>query len=346
MSRAEAHDRHVHPVTISDIGEQALIARVRARTPSSPDWILTGIGDDAAVLRPARGMVDVVTTDALVEDVHFRRAWSTPEDIGHRALAVNLSDLAAMGASPRALFLSLALPARMPLVEFDEMIDGFLALAARERAPLVGGNLTRSPGPLVIDVTAIGVARPRRILRRSGARPGDRLFVTGRLGAAAAGLALRNAGVDVAACDDDQRACVLRYHRPEARLRTGVIVANNRAAAACMDVSDGLADAARQIAEASGCGVELNSDAVPIHPGARAWATANGTDALSFAWSGGEDYELLFAVPRRRTRLFLAAIRQAGETEVSEIGVCTKTRDVLAIRDGVRSPLPEGFQHF
>jgi thiamine-monophosphate kinase len=333
-------------VTISDLGEQALIARVRARTPSSPDWVLTGIGDDAAVLRPARGMVDVVTTDSLVEDVHFRRAWSTSQDIGHRALAVNLSDLASMGAPPRAVLLSLALPAPLPLDEFDGVIDGFLALATKEGAPLVGGNLARSPGPLVIDVTAIGAARPRRILRRSGAHAGDHLFVTGRLGAAAAGLALRRAGADIPTLDADQRACVLRYDRPDARLRTGVIVANNRAASACMDVSDGLADAARQIAEASGCGVELNAGAIPIHPGARSCAAASGRDALSLAWSGGEDYELLFAVPRQRTRLFLAAVRQAGETEVTEIGVCTRNREVCAIEGGARSPLPEGFQHF
>ena len=333
-------------MNISDLGEQALIARVRARTPAPPDWVLTGIGDDAAVLRPARGMVDVVTTDALVEDVHFRRAWSTPRDIGHRALAVNLSDLASMGAAPRALLLSLALPAQFPLDDFDGLIDGFLALAAQVGAPLVGGNLTRSPGALVIDVTAIGAARPRRILRRSGARPGDRLFVTGALGAAAAGLALRNAAVDVPTLDDDQRACVSRYDRPDARLRTGVIVANNRAASACMDVSDGLADAARQIAEASGCGMEFNADAVPVHPGARAWSASGGTDALSLAWSGGEDYELLFAVPRRRTRLFLAAIRQAGETHGTEIGICTKNRDVCAVSGGGRVPLPSGFGHF
>src|SRR5688572_16361232 len=288
------------------------------------------MGDDAAVLQPARGMVEVVTADSIVEDVHFRRAWSSSRDIGHRALAVNLSDLASMGASPRALLLSLALPAQLPLDEFDGVIDGFLALAAQVGAPLVGGNLARSPGPLVIDVTAVGAARPRRILRRSGAHPGDRVFVTGRLGAAAAGLALRRAGADIPAMDDDQRACVRRYDRPDARLRTGVIVANNRAASACMDVSDGLADAARQIAEASGCGMELNADAIPIHPGAK-------EDGLSLAWSAGEDYELFFAVPRKRTRLFLAAVRQAGETEVTEIGACTKDRGVFAVTNGVRA---------
>jgi thiamine-monophosphate kinase len=251
-----------------------------------------------------------------------------------------------MGAAPRALLLSLALPDELPLDDFDGVIDGFLALASREGAPLVGGNLARSPGPLVIDVTAIGTARPRRILRRSGAHAGDHLFVTGRLGAAAAGLALRRAGIDLTACDDDQRACIQRYDRPDARLRTGVIVANNRAASACMDVSDGLADAARQIAEASGCGVELNSDVIPIHPGARNWAAASGSDALSLAYSGGEDYELLFAVPKRRIRVFLAAIRQAGEVDATEIGVCTKGREVCAVGNGVRSPLPTGFEHF
>lgn len=333
-------------MNISDLGEQALIARVRARTPPTPDWVLTGMGDDAAVLQPARGMVDVVTTDALVEGVHFRRDWTTPVDIGHRALAVNLSDLAAMGATPRALLLSLALPAALPLEDLDGIIDGFLSLATEVRAPLVGGNMSRSPGPLVIDVTAIGVARPRRILRRAGARPGDRLFVTSQLAAAATGLALHKAGLATSALDDAQRACVARYDRPDARLRTGIVVANNRAASACMDLSDGLADAARQMAEASGCGVEINTDAIPVHPGARAWAAANGTDPLALAWSGGEDYELLFAVPRRRTRLFLAAIRQAGEATVTEVGVCTKERGAWAVNNGVRADLPAGFAHF
>ena len=331
---------------ISNFSEQALIARVRARIPSSPDWVLTGIGDDAAVLEPARGMVDVVTTDSLVEDVHFRRAWSTPQDIGHRALAVNLSDLAAMGAAPRGVLLSLALPPSLPIDDFDGVIDGFVSLAEREGAPLIGGNITRSPGPLVIDVTAIGAARPRRLLRRSGAQPGDRLFVTGELGAAAAGLLMRKAGLQPNEATDDQRACIQRYERPDARLRTGVIVANNRASSACMDLSDGLADAVTQLAQASECGAELNANAIPIHPGARVWAASSGSDLNGLALSGGEDYELLFAVPKRRTRLFLSAIRQAGEVNVAEIGVCTKDRTVCTLENGARHSLPAGFDHF
>jgi len=312
-------------LNISDLTERALIARLRARVPSPPDWVLTGIGDDAAVLAPARGMVDVVTTDALVEGVHFRREWSSANDIGHKALAVNLSDLAAMGATPRAILLSLTLPPDLSLEHFDALLDGVLALATVSKAPLVGGNIARSTGDLHVEITAIGAVRPRRVLRRSGARPGDRLFVTGRLGAAAVGLAALTAGLDITS--DALASCVAAHRRPSPRLRTGIVVANNRSASACMDLSDGLADAIQQVCEASGCGADVDTSTVPVHEAA----------TLDQALTGGEDYELLFAVPRRRTRLFHAAIKQAGEVPVTEIGACTK---------GAIPDLGQGFRHF
>ncbi len=311
-------------MNISDLTERALIARLRARVPASPDWVITGIGDDAAVLAPARGMVEVVTSDALVEGIHFRREWASPADIGHKALAVNLSDLAAMGATPRAALLSLTLPPLFPLDDFDGLLDGFLALAVLTKTPLVGGNLTRSTGGLHIDVTLTGAVRPRRVLRRSGARPGDRLFVTGRLGAAAAGLARLIASSEQPGSEEILTA----QRRPSPRLRTGIVVANNRSASACMDLSDGLADAVLQVCEASGCGADIDLATIPVHPGA----------TREQALTGGEDYELLFAVPRRRTRLFLAAITQAGEVPVAEIGVCTKGSEI--------TPMGEGFRHF
>ncbi len=333
-------------MTISTLTERALIARLHARVPPPPEWVSIGMGDDAAVLVPERGCHDVVTTDALVEDVHFRRAWSSPRDIGHKALAVNLSDLAAMGATPRAVLLSLALPPDLPLDDFDGLVDGFLTLATTSRMPLVGGNLTRSPGPLVLDVTAIGIARPRRVMTRAGARPGDRLYVTGALGAAAAGLAMLQA--DHAASPDDEAAaeCLRAYRRPAARLRTGAIVARNRVATTCMDLSDGLANGVRQIAEAGGCGAKIDAASIPVHAGALAWSAVRGGDPLTLALSGGEDYELLFTVPPRRCRRFLAAIRQAGEVPVAEIGVCTQGPDVVLVRDGQRTALPVGFSHF
>ena len=317
-------------MTINTCTERELIARLRSRLPAAPDWLSVPVGDDAAVLQPARGHSDVVTTDVLVEDVHFSRQWSSPADIGAKAIAVNLSDLAAMGATPRAVLLSLVLPSTLTLDDFDALVGAAIDATTAARATVVGGNLARSSGPLIVDVTAIGVVRPRRVLTRAGARPGDRLFVTGSLGAAAAGLRALQAGAVLADDDEALAACVSAQRRPQPRLRTGTIVAANRAASACMDLSDGLADAVAQICEASRCGATIAPDSLPVHPRA----------TLADAVSGGEDYELLFAVPRRRTRLFHAAVRQAGEAPVTEIGECTKAEGVVGLDAAL------GFAHF
>jgi thiamine-monophosphate kinase len=173
--------------TVSEIGEHALIARIRGRL-AMPSWVIVGPGDDAAVIEPERGTLDVLTTDAQVDGVHFDRRFVPPDAIGHRALAVNLSDLAAMGAQPRAALLSLVLPGDLETEVVDGILDGLIALAERHRVALVGGNITRSPGPLVLDVTAIGSVRPRRILTRAGAKPGDEVYVTGTIGGAVVGL--------------------------------------------------------------------------------------------------------------------------------------------------------------
>src|SRR6266545_4854176 len=174
--------------TVADRSERELVARIQQRLQPPPSWLLVGIGDDAAVAEPERQRVEVLTVDALVEGIHFDRAFVPPDAIGHRALAVNLSDLAAMGASPRLALLSMALPSTLPLADFDAMADGIAGLAARHRLHVVGGNLTRSPGPLMLDITVMGTAKRRQILTRAGARPGDELYVSGSLGSAAAGL--------------------------------------------------------------------------------------------------------------------------------------------------------------
>ena len=147
--------------TVAELGEQALIERITRRL-EMPAWVEVGPGDDAAVVKPPRGLREVFTTDTLVDTVHFDQAFVAPDAIGHRALAVNLSDLAAMGAEPRAVLLSLALPAQMTVSALDAVLDGFLGQAGAHRAALIGGNITRTPGPLVINVTAIGTVRPRR----------------------------------------------------------------------------------------------------------------------------------------------------------------------------------------
>jgi thiamine-monophosphate kinase len=338
-------DRPAGP-SISSFGERALIDRLRARVRLLPSFVRIGIGDDAAVLEADRGALEVLTTDSLIEGVHFRRDWTAARAIGEKAVAVNFSDLAAMGAAPRAVLLSLALPPDLPVADFDDLIAGVIAAAAAERAPLVGGNLTRSPGPLVVDVTALGSVRPRRMLERRRGRPGDELYLTGSIGAAASGLARLSDGIDRAALDGAARECVDRYERPVARVRCGRLVASSRSASAAIDLSDGLAEAARQLAEASGAGVELEAEAIPVHPGAAAWWTAAGRDPIVLSVAGGEDYELLFAVPPKRRRAFLAAMGRSSNVGCTRVGRLLRESGAWLSRGALREPLPTGFTHF
>jgi thiamine-monophosphate kinase len=328
--------------TVGEIGERALIDRIRLRVPPPPSSVLVGIGDDAAVVRPERNEVAVLTTDGLVEGVHFEWALMEPADVGHKVLAVNLSDLAAMGATPRLALLSLALPPALPVTRLDGVLDGLLALAAAHRVALVGGNITRSPGPLMVDVTAIGSARPRRVLLRSTARAGDDLYVSGTVGAAAAGLGLlRGAPAGVAAIDE----CVVKYRRPEPRVRLGTLLGRNRAARAAVDLSDGLADGVRQIALSSKLGAIVDAAAVPIADCARRFFTARGLDPITAGVGGGEDYELLVAAPARARRALLALGRAAG-IALTRIGALTASPAVVLRRDTGDEALPAGFEHF
>jgi thiamine-monophosphate kinase len=332
--------------TIATLSERALVQRLRARMSTSAPHVTLGIGDDAAVIEPERGAADVITTDTLVEHVHFRRDWTSAFDIGHKALAVNLSDLAAMGATPRASLLSLALPSDFALEDFDALIDGFATLAEQSGAVVIGGNLTRSPGPLVVDGTAIGHVRRRRVLRRDTARPGDELYVTGAPGSAAVGLAVLQSGRARGAFEHALADCVMRYERPEARWRAASIVARSGASLAAMDLSDGLADAAAQMAEASGIGVVIDAALVPISTGVTLWASLSGRSGTDIALAGGEDYELVFAVRPRQRRRFLAAMRRSQDLVVTRVGRFVPEPGAWLENGGVRTPLPSGFSHF
>ena len=329
-------------LTVADIGERALIARIKARV-SMPSWVVIGPGDDAAVIRPERGALDVLTTDALVEGVHFDRRFVPPDAIGHRALAANLSDLAAMGASPRAALLSLALPPSLDVTDFEQLVDGVLAVAAIYRVTLIGGNITQTSGPLTVDITAIGSAKPRKILTRAGARPGDEVYVTGALGEAAVGLQRLRVGKADAA-----DPCVVRYLRPQPRVRAGMLLGRNRAASSCMDVSDGLADCVRQVAEASGVGMTLDANTIPIPAEVREAQERRGQDPLEPALSGGDDYELFFTVrPAHRGRL-RAVCQHLGDLPITRIGVVTKGQELLVRDEKGTRPLPAtyGYEHF
>jgi thiamine-monophosphate kinase len=330
-------------VTVSDLTERELIAHIQARLPPPPPWLLVGIGDDAAVIEPERNRLEVTTVDAIVEGVHFDRRVVPPEAIGHRALAVNLSDLAAMGASPRSALLSLALPADLSSDHFDRMIDGLAALAREHRIHVVGGNLTRSPGPLMVDVVATGTVKRRQMLLRSGARPGDEIYVTGTVGGAAAGLQMLQRGHGEPL---EENICVRRYLYPAPQVRAGVLCARNRTASACVDLSDGFADGVRRIAEASDVGATIDFQAIPIEPAAAGWTNANFGDPGITLLEMSDDYELTFTVAPRSRRRFLAVARIAGVT-VTRVGVCTKERTLQLINGPAgATALPEGFSHF
>jgi thiamine-monophosphate kinase len=357
---------------VCDRSERELIARIRSGLPPEPGWLLVGIGDDGAVVEPARNRVEVFSVDALVEGIHFDRALVPPDAIGHRALAVNLSDLAAMGAAPRLALLSMALPATLPLADFDAIVDGFTALARQHRLHVVGGNLTRSPGPLMIDVTVAGTVKRRQALTRRGARPGDDLYVSGTIGAAAAGLALlrerrtpnpepRTPNPERRTANDEPQTpnveprttndafLTSSFLYPEPRLALGLHLGRNRAASACMDLSDGLADGLRQMAEASEVGITIDAALLPLHPAMRDFAAVNGRDAVVEALTGGDDYELLIAV-RPRTQRRLAAATRRGDVPLTRIGRCT-AEPGITVRNGSAAPIdvgamPGGFTHF
>src|SRR5690349_10495869 len=229
---------------VSELTERELVARLQERLAPAPDWLLVGIGDDAAIVEPERNRVEVLTVDAIVEGIHFDRRFVPADAIGHRALAVNLSDLAAMGAAPRLALLSMALPAELPIDDFEAIAAGFAALAGAHRLHVAGGNLTRSPGPLMIDVTLVGSVKRRQGLTRAGAKPGDDLYVSGTIGSAAVGLrSLREAATSIHPLNpkstddlrlkltsDDRRLTpddwrlVTAYLRPEPRVRLGLLL--------------------------------------------------------------------------------------------------------------------------
>ena len=334
--------------TVADLGEHAVIQKIRERVPPASAEVMLGIGDDAAVLEPERNTLTVVTTDVLVEQVHFDRTFTPMDAVGHKALAINLSDVAAMGAIPRHALLSLAMPAAMTVGDLDTLLDGLLALARTQRVDVVGGNVTQSPHSLFIEVTVMGSVKRRRVLSRQGARPGDDLYVSGEIGGAAAGLAALQMPTDGANASDAsvRGASQDRYLRPDPRVRLGSQLGRNRAARACIDLSDGLADGVRQLAAASSVGAVVDAQQIPIASEVTRFFEASGADPITAAVTGGEDYELLFTAPRAFARRVAAARRHAGGVPITRIGQITKDPAVLLRRGDREEQMPEGFEHF
>lgn len=295
-----------HQESLADRGEAGLIQAMTARLPTPPAGAL-GIGDDAACL-PWLPAAVITAVDLLIEGVHFRRDWSSARDVGHKALAVNLSDLAAMGAEPTAALIGLAAPGTLAAAWVEELYEGLSALATAHGVWVAGGDTTGSPGPVMIAVTVLGAPGPSgRVLTRAAAQPGDVLFVTGPPGRAAAGLAcLADAGLEL----PDRAALIAAQRTPEPQLAIGRALAASGLRLALMDDSDGLGRSAQLLAAASGVAITLDAARVPLLPGVR--AAAGDRDHLAFALAGGEDYHLVGACAAADWPALAGVVAHAG----------------------------------
>jgi thiamine-monophosphate kinase len=329
------------------INEAKLIARLCSIIPSrtgvrDKGEILVGIGDDAAVIRPRPGRDWVVSTDALIEGAHFLPRLHPADAVGYKALARASSDLAAMGAVPRYFFLTLSLPARRAGAWLDAFARGMARAARKFRMQLLGGDLSRHNAVSVV-LTVIGEARRGDVLLRSGARPGDALYVSGCLGAAQEGLErLLREGARALAHRSSSTA--LRRHLcPEPRLQLGLWLARKKLATAAMDLSDGLSSDLARLCAASGVGAKVEQEHLPL-AGSVA-SSRSRADSLARALHGGEDYELLFTVPQRLLRRIPS--RFAG-IPLTRIGKITRDPGVLLLDNagGARPLLPRGWDHF
>jgi len=340
---------------LTEIGEFGLIDRIAGLLPQSDKDVVVGIGDDTAALRVRGDRLLLVTCDIQLEGRHFLRQKITPQQLGRKALAINLSDIASMGGLPRYALISLGLPKDLEVAWVDGLYEGLKEEATRFGVHIVGGNITSSP-LILVDITLFGEVEEERLLQRSGARVGDRLLVTGTLGASATGLAwllqgngMAGAGSLAQEIAEEVAQVVAAHLTPTPRVMEGRAIAATGLATAMIDLSDGLASDVAHICERSKVGVRVEAGRLPISPATRVVAQALGRDPISFALFGGEDYELLFTVPPDRVEELMTIVGQAIGIPLTEIGEIVPAAEgrTLVLADGGKVSLePGGWDHF
>lgn len=318
--------------------------------PIDQSSIVVGIGDDAAVLNSQPGKQTVVSADLLVEDVDFRRTTTTPTLLGHKSLAVSLSDIAAMGARPRWSVTSVGVPEDVWETSFiDDFYGGLLALARQYDVHLIGGDTSSTPEKIVIDSVALGECGNGLAVTRSGAKSGDQIFVTGYLGGAAAGLRLIERGAHLPSEGSDDLHLVdhvmLRQLRPEPRVGWGMVLGQERLATAMIDISDGLSSDLNHLCSESSVGALLDSSLIPIDQKVADLCGRRALDPLQLALHGGEDFELLFTVgPDKVSRL----PRRVDGISITHIGEIQDASEGIKISEGSRvwELASGGWRHF
>lgn len=333
---------------VSDIGEFGLIDRLAQLVAVHREDVVVGIGDDVAVLRGDGASWLLATIDSQVEGIHFLREAISPYQLGRKALAINVSDIAAMGGEPTFALVSLALPPDVEVAWVEALYRGLRSEGDISGVAVVGGNIARSPDGVVIDIALLGRVLPEELLLRSGARPGDLVLVTGTLGDSAAGLHLI-LHPDTPVPDAVRRYLLERHLTPTPRLKEARVIARSRQATAMIDVSDGLSSDVGHICDRSGVGVRLWAERIPISDALRQVAAVTERPAWDWALAGGEDYELCFTAPPEKAEALAREVTAVTGTAVTVVGeiLPAESGRWVVLPDGRKAPLEaKGWRHF
>lgn len=327
---------------LREIGEFGLIAKIRNWMDASRADVVQGIGDDVAVIEIG-GKTLLITTDILIEDIHFERSWTDPYRLGEKALAVNLSDIAAMGGIPKHFLISLGLPKTLPFPFVSLFYRGLKKMANRFQVDLIGGDTSLSQ-KIIINICLIGEGKKGNLLFRNGARVGDDLYVSGTLGDAALGLKiLRDKGAK-----RKSKGLIDRHLSPNPRIELGQALGKKQIASAMIDVSDGLLSDTLHIVEESKVGVRIWENRIPLSSLYRRWVRTYSKDPYQIALSGGEDYELLFtASPKKKTGIL--SLARSLNVPITHVGEILPGKEGLHLigKEGEKTPLHRlGFDHF
>ncbi|MGW8302306.1 MAG: thiamine-phosphate kinase [Desulfobacterales bacterium] len=331
---------------LKEIGEFGFIKKISRGCLIRPDNIIKAIGDDAAAFSTAPDQLSLITTDLLVERIHFLRAAISGFDLGYKSLAVNLSDIAAMGGTAREAFVSIAIPDDCQLDYLEAIYSGIKDLAVKFDVNILGGDTTRSKTDLIINIVVQGVVSKEELLCRDAARPGDVIFSTGFLGDSKAGLYLI---LNEVAADTESLEALLRAHRvPQPHLRQGRFLARQTGVHAAIDTSDGLSSDLAHIAEESRVGARLYAQKIPISPNLKDFCSHFAFDPIDYALSGGEDYTLLCTIAPANADKISGAFEKEFKRPLFAIGEITAKKQIEVVYpDGKTKPLPPtGWDHF
>jgi len=338
-------------VELREIGEFGVISWIRGKMPLRDPTIAAGIGDDAAVMKPPRGSVCLVTTDILIEGIHFRLDYTDPLRLGKKALSINLSDIAAMGGAPQYFLLSMGLPPHLPFRWVEEFFGGVQQVADQYKLSLIGGD-TSLAQKVTINITLIGQAKAGEVIYRKGAEIGDQIMVTGTLGNAALGLRILESHKGDAGIfrtgDSDLVELIEKHLSPPPRIAEGRLIAENHLASAMIDVSDGLVADLGHILEESHTGARLWISQLPLSEVYRRKAPQYTSNDIDLAISGGEDYELLFTTPRKKEAKLLSLFGHSG-LKLTRIGeIVDHEHGLRLFLDDGREyrPRAKGYDHF